>query len=79
MTLHMTLNVATGDVSFATESTDVWNFTTRNLYALCERKFISRNPLNIHIKRHTGKILYKCAMWQKDFQEPHKETHENVC
>ena len=50
-----------------------------NHYALCGRKFISRNHLNIHIKRNTGKNLYTCAMWQKDLQEPHKETHEKSC
>ena len=50
-----------------------------NHYALCGRKFISRNDQNIHIKRNTGKNLYTCAMWQKDLQEPHNETHEKSC
>ena len=36
MTLNMTLYVATGDGSFATQSTEIWIFPSRNLYeAIC--------------------------------------------
>ena len=54
-----------------------------HLYSLWQRihlQFISRNNLNIHIKRNTENNLYNCAMWQRDYlQEPHKETNEKSC